>query len=65
MTNNPKSNFTPEFMDRISTTSEDELVITKVDKSEKSFLGERMNDMSSIKVLIDGKWVLLDDKNNK
>jgi hypothetical protein len=26
----------------------------------KSFFGERMNDMSSIKVFIDGEWVSLD-----
>ena len=31
-------------------------------KSEKpeSFFGERMNDVSSVKVFIDGKWVSLD-----
>jgi hypothetical protein len=29
-------------------------------ENEKSFFGERMNDMSSVKVFIDGKWVPLD-----
>lgn len=28
----------------------------------KSFFGERMNDISSVKVFIDGKWVPLEKK---
>lgn len=62
MADTPKNQLTPEFMDRVSTLSSDELIITKGEQVDKKAFGERMNDMSSVKVFIDGKWVSLENK---
>lgn len=54
------TNFEKDLSPELREFLEKPYYIDSKPEKTKSFFGERMNDMSSVKVFIDGEWVSLD-----